>query len=566
MSYRNILFVFLIINYLFFFYYLSIVSNSNSSSSTKTPSEKVVDIFDDNKGWISSSLYNELNSYIVTRNNTTHHIKKTLIIDNGTVNYVPLNSNYISFIKDDETRSYPYSTWKCSKIKHKIYKEGSEYCILTNIYYESSRDEYYFFQNPSELIVRDTFYISYGEFQLNVTDQIKIIKSLNHSSILLRPNLITEPPHQNYAHAFLETCGPRFWVLSECQSHSLHIDPEKIQIYYSSEKFKKFPWNWENYQRQSDGTYLPKRQWEQMIHSMFSIYPLLTFNSFNKTNILFKFLLFTSHQAGRTPIWGHHYQERPFKSYPFPTVYYRRAYLAFSEWILNNFNLKSKFQLTNIQEELQKKKILEEVPICEELCSIKQVENTSLDEYSGEWIVVLNRAGVGRREIKNADQLIEGLLKTFPDHSNPYLRVWPKQLNFDSNLYSTARMARSIRVLIGVHGAGLSNSLFMRPGTILYEINPYACRYLSFNFRRWAEIFNLQHALWIPSHGDNQRQDNICKRESMITLNVQEIIEEIKNMLKNEMQYRNGYTTRALQILNDLSILDHPPSGFEKIF
>jgi hypothetical protein len=326
--------------------------------------------------------------------------------------------------------------------------------------------------------------------------------------------------------------------------------------------FDSFPSNWNNYLRQSDGSYLPKRQWEQMIQSMFSIYPLLTFNSFNQTNILFQSMFFTGHRDGRTPVWGHYYQDRPIKSYPFPTIEYRRAYLAFSEWILKNLNLNSKFQLTFIQQELQKKKIEEEINMCnDQSCSIKQQKHISLnDQYSGEWIVVGNRRGIGRREITNADQLISALFKLFPDHSNPYLRVWPKEFNFDSNLYSTARMARSIRLLIGVHGAGLSNTLFMRPGTIIYEINPYACRHLSFNFQRWAQIFNLQHALWIPSQGENERQDNICQKESNITLNVKEIVDEVKNLINDEIQYRNGFIQRALQIIN------HSPKQFQNIF
>jgi hypothetical protein len=101
----------------------------------------------------------------------------------------------------------------------------------------------------------------------------------------------------------------------------------------------------------------------------------------------------------------------------------------------------------------------------------------------------------------------------------------------------------------------------MRPGAILYEINPNGCRHLSFNFHRWADVFNLQHALWIPSQGNN-----VCQRESATTVNVNEIIDEIKNLLKNEVEYRNGYMTRALKIMNDMSIVDHPPLGFEKIF
>ncbi|CAF4752376.1 unnamed protein product [Rotaria sp. Silwood2] len=65
------------------------------------------------------------------------------------------------------------------------------------------------------------------------------------------------------------------------------------------------------------------------------------------------------------------------KSYPFPTINYRRAYLAYSEWILNNFKLKSKFQLTSIQQELQHKKISEQVPICDQTCTIQQQINHS---------------------------------------------------------------------------------------------------------------------------------------------------------------------------------------------
>jgi len=35
--------------------------------------------------------------------------------------------------------------------------------------------------------------------------------------------------------------------------------------------------------------------------------------------------------------------------------------------------------------------------------------------------------------------------------------------------------------------------------------------------------------------------------------------------LKNEIEYRNGYIKRALMIMNDMSIVDHPPSGFENV-
>ncbi|CAF5044335.1 unnamed protein product, partial [Rotaria sp. Silwood1] len=220
-------------------------------------------------------------------------------------------------------------------------------------------------------------------------------------------------------------------------------------------------------------------------------------------------------------------------------------YLAFSEWILNNFELHSKFELTPIQKKLQESHKSEQVPFYYEQCqnqsfSISSIETT----FSGEYIAVMNRAGIGRRELTNADELVEALLKAFPDHKNPYLRVWPKQFNFNDDLYETACMARSIRVLIGVHGAGLSNSIFMRPGAILYEINPPGCRLLSFNFRRWAEVFNLQHALWSPGDiGDK------CIHEGNTRVNVDDVVSDVINLVQNENRYRSGYLSRALDLI-----------------
>ncbi|CAF3898912.1 unnamed protein product [Rotaria sp. Silwood1] len=405
-----------------------IVSDRMSFTSTRNETTKIIHIYDDAEGWISPSLYNELNSYVSARNNNSAYIHKTFIINNEKVENLPLNYDYINFIADNQEKLYPYSSWKCSETSNADIQEGNEYCILTNIYYRSSTNQYYFFQNSTETNTerrRNKFMASDNVFNLNLIDNIAIIKRLDLSAILKRPVLITHPPDENYAHGFLESCGPRFWVLAECQSHPSYVDPTKIQIYYTSKMFDGYPLNWNNYIRQSDGTYLPRRRWEQMIQSMFSIYPLLTYKSFDKKTVMFQYMLLTSLSKTRTSVWGHHYEHRPMKSYPFPTVNYRRAYLAYSEWILNNFNLKSKFQLTSIQEELQNKKISEQIPLCNQTCPIQQKINSSSNEFTGEWIVVLNRADVGRREMINADELVAALLKAFPDHSNPYLRVWP---------------------------------------------------------------------------------------------------------------------------------------------
>jgi len=516
-------------------------------------------------GWISSKVYNECQFYIQIRNQQQKHIKKPLTIRTKDIKISPLKQDYIKFTKYSKSPQYPYSKWECSNTSNTDFARSGEYCILSNIYYNSATDEYYFYPNPSEKKLRTKFTAPQHTIDLILINDTNFFQTFNLTAILTQPTFVAAPPDGNYAHGFLEMLGPRFWTIAECQYHASYINPDKIQIYYPTELLKAGSENWANYKRRSDGTYDLTRDWELMIQSMESSYPLLTYASFNKTNIMFSYMIFPGFKMSRSASWGYNYPYRKYATYPMPTQNYRRAYLANSEWILYHFDLQSKFEFTNIQRQLQNTQRTERIPVCNEKCASKRVKNSSTDDFTGEWIVVLNRAGVGRREIPNADALVQGLLDAFPDHSNPYLRVWPKQFNFDKSLYQTVRMARSIRLLIGVHGAGLSNAMFMRPGAVLFEINPYGCQALSFNFRRWAEVFNLQHALYVPTVGEGGKQDESCDREGPTTVHVKDVVDEVKNLLKNELEYRTGYVKRALDIMTDLSIVDYPPKGYEKI-
>lgn len=554
----------------FFTYYFSSQRSVSISSFLNYTKSSFVRVNTD--GWISASLYKELQTYIEKRNELLRDIVKPINFKDGNITIAPLNYDYIQWIESNSTPNYPYSKYECSNTSNTDFDNAGEYCILSNIYYNSMADEYYFYQDPLQVNLvkqRTRFVAPHHQQYINIVDNLTFFQQFSLAAILTRPVLVASPPDLNYAHGFLETLGPRFWVLAECQYHASYINPSTIQIYLTSKLLKDHQANWAFYEKQSDGTYRATRDWEHMIQTMTSIYPLLVYNSFNDKNVMFKHMIFPGHKLSRSASWGYNYLYRKFPSYPLPTQQYRRAYLAYSEWILNNFHLPSKFELTASEKKLQERQTSECIPFENVTCTTDGQEqsttNNSQEEYTGEWIVVLNRAGSKRREITNADDLVQALLKVFPDHSNPYLRVWPKQFNFKNDLYSTVRMARSIRVLIGVHGAGLSNAMFMRPGTVLFEINPYGCRELSFNFRRWAEVFNLQHALWIPSVGENGIQNDACEREGYTTLVVKEIIDELMNVLKNEMAYRTGYIKRALDIMTDLSIVDYPPKGYENI-
>ena len=533
-------------------------------------SNKQISSNTDGFGWITSpSLYNEMRSYV--KRNRNNYEKQNILQQNYTSR--PLNHDYIQLIKKNTWKHYPFSSRKCSNTSNQELSTGIEYCLLTNIYYNSGADQYYFYQNPSDIQITaniSEYSVPYGRLRINVVHDITIIQQLVISAVLTRPIYVGGPVDPNYAHGFLEMCGPRFWVISELQSHGLFVDPTKIQIYYTAHMFTSNARNWELYKRQSDGTFRDTMKWADTLQSMFSDYPLLTYKSFNDATVLFKYFFITGHQASRTSAWEFYYSiARPFHFHPFHTRQYRRVYLAYSEWILKNLNLPSKFQLTAIQEHLQKSQTSESFPICDPICKPewRPSSRRTETEFSGDWIVVVNRAGNGRREITNTDELIAALLKTFPDQSNPYLRVWPKQFNFDDDLYKTARMARSIRLLIGVHGAGLSNTIFMRPGSILYEINPTGCRKLSFNFRRWATVFNLQHALWTPSQKGVTIEDDVCSSpQAATTLVTSEIVKEVVNLIEDEKEYRNGYLRRALNLLNDTSFSDYPQLGLELIF
>ncbi|CAF3621312.1 unnamed protein product [Rotaria socialis] len=499
-------------------------------------------------GWISPSLYTEMDSYLQSIKLAQANLSKILRAAHGKYTIDPFKRDYIQWIKQNDSYNYPYSSWKCTNTSSKD-PDSREYCTLINIYFLSINNTYYYYRDPSENKAnsRDRFMGSHGEVRINILDNIAAIKQFGVSAILTKPMHVGGAPDMNYAHGFLERCGPLFWVLAEYQSHPSYIDPSNLQIFYSSNMHTDHSNNlWQSMKRLSDGTYEHASRWNKVIYAMFSIYPLLTYQSFNKTTLMFKHMVFTGLPWKRSAAWGIYYSgERPLNYYPFNMQDYRRAYLAFSEWILNNFELPSKFELTPIQKRLQETRKSEQVFICNGLCQNQPIGIQSKETtFTGDWIVVLNRAGAGRREISNANKLVEGLLAAFPDQTNPYLRVWPRQFNFDDNLYETARMARSTRVLIGTHGAGLSNTIFMRPGTILYEINPPGCRMLSFNFRRWAEVFNLQHALWTP--GDTNDQ---CSRDASTTVRVDEIVNDVINLVHNENRYRSGYLSRALDIL-----------------
>ena len=245
-------------------------------------------------GWISASLYNELQSYITSRDRILQDLPKPITIKDGIIKTMKLNYDYIQFIKQSTTFDYPYSKWECTKTSNTDVEKSGEYCILTNIYYNSVLDEYYFYQDPSQVNKpkRSIFMAPNYAANLSIIEDAAFFKEkFKIAAVLTRPMLVGSPFDDNYAHGFLEGCGPRFWVTAECQYHASYINLTTLQVYITSEQLKTHPANWRFYERRSDGTYEATRKWEHMIQTMTSIYPLLTYQSFNDTNVMFKYLI-----------------------------------------------------------------------------------------------------------------------------------------------------------------------------------------------------------------------------------------------------------------------------------
>ena len=383
--------------------------------------QKVKSEIDNNveQGWIRSSmLYEEMQNYI--------NMHRPLFIN---LTDRKSKKDFIEYVRENSSNVYPYSSRICSNTSNQEFTTGIEYCLFNQIYYESSSDRYYFYQDPSSQLIdfnRTTMDIdvSYGKLTIEIVQNDSVIKQLKVTAVLTKPIYVGGPIDPNYAHGLLETYGPRFWVLSEIQRHSSYVDPEQIQIYYTSHMFINNRRNWELYERLTDGSYRDTRHWSATVQTMFSDYPLLTYQSFNGKTVLFRSFITTGNQVSRTPAWDYHYfVSRSFRSHPFHTRQYRRAYLAYAEWLLQRLNLRSKFELTPIQNELQKNHQQEFIPICDPNCGANRFSEPmemSENRFTGDWIVVVNRVGKGRREITNADDLIKALLGAFPDQANPY--------------------------------------------------------------------------------------------------------------------------------------------------
>jgi protein O-GlcNAc transferase len=110
-----------------------------------------------------------------------------------------------------------------------------------------------------------------------------------------------------------------------------------------------------------------------------------------------------------------------------------------------------------------------------------------------------------QRRLIDKELYIEKLRYMFPD-----IRV--QSVDFASLPFAEQlAVARGTDILVGVHGAGLTHGMFMRPGSTIVEIIPQGLEFKG--FRNMAKLFNhhyfSSHALKIEGGTGNWQQDDI---------------------------------------------------------
>nr|AFK35352.1 unknown [Lotus japonicus] len=109
------------------------------------------------------------------------------------------------------------------------------------------------------------------------------------------------------------------------------------------------------------------------------------------------------------------------------------------------------------------------------------------DEHPKPRLILLSRSGNASRVILNQDEVIKLAEEVgFNVHV-----LEPSRKSSMANIYN---MIHTSHVLLGVHGAGLTNSLFLRPGSVLVQVVPIGTDWASKTYyEKPTEILGLQY-------------------------------------------------------------------------
>jgi len=171
--------------------------------------------------------------------------------------------------------------------------------------------------------------------------------------------------------------------------------------------------------------------------------------------------------------------------------------------------------------------------------------------YKGEteYIVVVNRnyGQQGGRKITNAADLIRTLKSRFKDTEQ--LKVWPQEFNFGSDVIANAKFARSIRILIGVHGAGMAHIIFMRPGTVYLELASYRCEKWIYTHGSIAMRTSMLWGSW--SETKNVHHAGGCVQSADLEADVEAVADIVDEKLRMSSFVRDSMLLNAIEMMEN---------------
>ena len=151
-----------------------------------------------------------------------------------------------------------------------------------------------------------------------------------------------------------------------------------------------------------------------------------------------------------------------------------------------------------------------------------ELESTSKPKENDKFnIVVQKRSGVSR-SITNHDEMMSALKQTFPNvHITEY----------DSTVDTVDEMIKKhyfADLLIGPHGAGLSNQMFMKQNSSTLEI------YMKTGMLGSADWYNPCHKITAERLGINYHviRSLTGSHGSSLTVNVTQVVENVRNIMK----------------------------------
>ena len=178
-----------------------------------------------------------------------------------------------------------------------------------------------------------------------------------------------------------------------------------------------------------------------------------------------------------------------------------------------------------------------------------------------EFIFVATRGG-GARSMINGAELVTALRARLKGRTD--LAVLDAG-DFTSDLLSNMRLAQSLRMLITPHGQGTTNYLFMRPGAVVLEVDPYRSERFAWFGAAIAQVTALHFfATAAPTQPDgsfkNHEMDN-GDMNARVLVDVPYVVDLAEEWLRKEEIFRPAYVAHALDVLRSRSHphIDWPP-------